>query len=52
MDKRYYVPFDTKYLLSVFRSLNESQYMIFLQQKFMLRESRLKKTVSVPPLMI
>ena len=52
IEDRTYVSFDTKYLLSVFRSLNETQYQIHLHEKFTLREKRLKKTAEVPPLMI
>jgi len=39
---RDYIAFDTKYLLSLFRSLNEESYSEIIREKFLMREARLK----------
>ncbi len=52
VERRNYIAFDTKYLLSVFRSLNEKSYATVLRQKFQLREARLLVRVQKAPLMV
>ena len=52
VNSRDYVAFDTKYLLSVFRSLDENAYSVILRSKFDLRQKRLKVTAKTPPMMI
>ena len=52
VDQRDYIPFDTKYLLSVFKSLDEDAYSAILRSKFDLRQRRLKARAREPPMMI
>jgi len=52
VEKREYVAFDSKYLLSVFKSLNEDTYGKVLRKMFELRDRRLKRKAVNPPLMM
>ena len=42
VNRRYYIAFDSNYLLSLFRSLDEVAYKNILRKKFNMREARLK----------
>ena len=52
IEKREYVAFDSDYLLSVFKSLNETEYGKVLRKMFDLRDKRLKRKARNPPLMV
>ena len=52
VEDREYIAFDSKYLLSLFKSINEAAYSNFLRRKFLMREAHLKTKLQIPPLMI
>ena len=52
IEEREYISFDSKYLLSVFNSLNSQKYKEILREMFKRREQRLKRKSQNAPLMI
>ena len=49
---RNFIAFDVNYLLSLFKSLNQKQYLLLLRQSFVERQKRLYTSQRRVPMMI